>query len=113
MLHLEFPEVVKGSWEQEQNLSSAIVNFTNKAKYWNRIAFGNLFTQKKRVLARITRVQKALANGPNHFLIQLEKKLIEEHSLIKQQEEEFWALKSHLNWATFGDCNTFFFMYPQ
>ena len=69
MLHPEFPEVVKGSWEQEQNLSYTIVNFTNKAKHLNRIVFSNLFAQKKRVLARITGAQKALANGPNQFLI--------------------------------------------
>ena len=25
------------------------------------------------------------------------------------QEEEYWALKSHLNWASFGDRNTSFF----
>ena len=32
-----------------------------------------------------------------------------EYASIMQQEEEFWALKSRLNWATFGDRNTSFF----
>ena len=32
-----------------------------------------------------------------------------EYSLILMQEEEFWALKSKLNVATFGDRNTSFF----
>lgn len=58
---------------------------------------------------RLNGAQKALANNLNDFLIQLEKKLIEEYSLIMLQEEEFWALKSRLNWAAFGDRNTSFF----
>ena len=56
--------------------------------------FGNIFGRKKRVLARLNGAQKALSNGPNHFLIQLEKSLIEEYNLIMQQEDEYWALKS-------------------
>ena len=47
--------------------------------------------------------------GPNHFLIQLEKSLIDEYNLIMQQEEEYWTLKSRLNWAAYGDSNTSFF----
>lgn len=52
---------------------------------------------EKRVLARINGTQKALSNGPNHFLIQLEKELIKQYNLILRQEEEFWALKSCVN----------------
>ena len=69
----------------------------DNAKQWNRSVFGNIFARKKRVLARINGAQKALSNGPSHFLIQLEKSLIDEYNLIMQQEEEYWALKSHLN----------------
>ena len=53
--------------------------------------------------------QKALAENPNGFLIDLENKLIEEYSLIMLQEKECWALKKRLNAANFGDCNTTFF----
>ena len=71
--------------------------------------FGNIFGRKKRVLARLNGAQKALSNGPNHFLIQLEKSLIEEYNLIMQQEDEYWALKSWLSWAAYGDANTSYF----
>ena len=71
--------------------------------------FGNLFTRKRRVLARLNGAQKALAENPNGFLINLENKLIKEYSLIMLQEEEYWALKSRLNAANFRDCNTTFF----
>lgn len=62
-----------------------------------------------RVLERLSWTQKSIANNPNDFLLQLERKLIEEYSLILLQEEEYWALKSRLNTTTFGDKNTAFF----
>jgi len=108
--HPKFPDVVKKAWESNINLHSAIRNFTDRAKQWNRSVFGNLFARKKKVLARLNGAQKALSNGPNNFLIQLERSLIEEYNSIMQQEE-YWALKSRLNWVAYGDCNTsFFFM---
>ena len=61
------------------------------------------------MLARLDGAQKAISNGPNQFLIQLEKSLIDEYKLIMLQEEEYQALKSCLNWATYGDSNTSFF----
>ena len=71
--------------------------------------FGNLFARKRSTLTRLNGAQIALAENPNDFLLDLEKKLIEEYSLILLQEEEFWALKSRLNAANFGDHNTSFF----
>lgn len=71
--HPEFPEIVRRAWEFESNLHLAIKNFGDRAKVWNRDVFGNIFARKNRVLARLNGVQKALSNGPNHFLIQLEK----------------------------------------
>ena len=109
MLHPDFPRVVKESWGREQLLTDAISGFTRQAKQWNVNVFGNLFARKRRVLARINGAQKALSNNPSDFLIQLEKNLIEEYNLIMPQKEDFWALKSHLNWAAFGDRNTSFF----
>lgn len=71
--------------------------------------FGNLFARKRRLLARINGTQKALSNGPNQFLVQLEQDLIKEYADIRLQKEEYWALKSRINWAAYGDCNTSFF----
>ena len=53
--------------------------------------------------------KKAIACNLSEALLKLEKLLIEEHALIMLQEEEFWALKSRLNAATFGDRNTSYF----
>ena len=71
--------------------------------------FGNIFARKRRVIARLNGAQKALAENPNEFLLDLEMKLVEEYSLIMLQEEEYWALKSRLNEANFRDQNTLFF----
>lgn len=74
--------------------------------------FGNLFAKKRRVLARLKGTQKAIAENPNDFLLNLENKLLSKYSLILVQEEEYWALKSRLNAASFGDHILSFFMSP-
>ncbi|XP_065617683.1 uncharacterized protein LOC136064428 [Quercus suber] len=88
-------------------LNRPFPNATNrpfqKVRKWNMEVFGNVFAKKRRVLARINGVQKSLAISPNESLLRLEKQLIEEYASILLQEEEFWALKSRLNAAPFGD----------
>ena len=109
LLHPQFPKVVEEAWYGDRPLLSAISEFTIKVKKWNQEVFGNLFARKKRVLAHLGGVQKALSYNPSESLIRLEKCLLEDHALIGLLEEEFWALKSRLNAATFGDCNTSYF----
>ena len=87
--HPEFPKVVKRSWGLQSNLGLAIKKFIDMAKKWNKEVFGNIFARKIRVLARIYGVQKPLSNGPNQFLIQLEKYLTRDYATIMQQEEEY------------------------
>lgn len=108
LLHPQFPKVVEDAWFEGRALSSAIIDFSNKTQEWNSEVFGNLFARKRRALARLGGVQKAIANNASKSLLKLEKHLIEEHALIMLQEE-YWALKSRLNATTFGDRNTSFF----
>lgn len=109
LINPEFPKVVEEAWTEANSLSRAVSDFTNKVRKWNIEEFGNLFTKKRRELARLGGVQKALANIPSEFLIELEKQLIEEYAVIMLQEEEYWALKSRLNTVIYGDRNTTFF----
>ena len=76
---------------------------------WNSEVFGNLFARKRRVLNRLSGTQRALANNPSESLLRLEKCLIEEFSSILLQEEEYWALKSRINAAAFGDRKISYF----
>ena len=87
--------------------------FVDRVKKWNVEVFGNLFAKKRRVLARLKGTQKAIAKNPNDFLLNLENKLLSKYSLILMQEEEYWALKSRLNAASFGDHIPSFFMSPR
>jgi len=101
--------VVREAWLEGRPLHLAKEEFTRKVKKWNVEVFGNLFTQKRRVLARLNGIQKALANNPSESLIRLEKYLIDEYSSILLQEEEYWALKSRINATAFRDRNASYF----
>ena len=109
LFHQDFPKVVQQAWFEDRDLQEATLDFVVRAKKWNCVVFRNLFAKKKRILARLHGTQKALANNSNEFLLELEQQLISQYSLILMQEEEYWALKSRLNTATFGDHNTSFF----
>ncbi|KAL0017636.1 hypothetical protein SO802_004705 [Lithocarpus litseifolius] len=109
LLHPDFSRVVKEAWPEGRPLHLATEDFTRKKKKWNFEVFGNLFNRKRRVLARLSGTQNALANNPSESLIRLEKDLIDEYSSILLHEEEYWALKSRINAAAFGDRNTSYF----
>lgn len=89
MMHPEFPKVVEEVWIEANSLPRAISDFTNKVKKWNTEVFGNLFNRKRKVLARLGGIQKALTNNLSDFLISLEKQLTEEYTMIMLQEEEY------------------------
>ncbi|XP_050280869.1 uncharacterized protein LOC126721842 [Quercus robur] len=69
LLHPQFPKVVEEAWFGDRSLSSAIFDFTSKVKKWNTEVFGNLFARKRRVLARLGGVQKAIACNPSEALL--------------------------------------------
>ena len=75
--------LVRKAWSgQDPNLPDAIFVFTSKALRWNKGVFGNVFTRKKIIMARLLGVQKALPSRPNPFLINLQNKLNDEYNLI-------------------------------
>lgn len=49
-------------------------------------------------MAKIYGAQKAMANQPCTFLINLEHQLQQELELILNQERDLWMLKSRINW---------------
>ena len=109
LLHPNFSRVVREAWPKGRPLKLATEEFTRNVKKWNVEVSGNLFAQKRRVLARLNGTQKALANNPSESRIRLEKDLMDEYSSILLQEEEYWALKSRINVVAFGDRNTSYF----
>lgn len=46
---------------------------------------------------------------PTQFLIDLERSLRKEYVVIQKIEEEFWTIKTRIEWMIKGDRNTTFF----
>ena len=92
-----FPSVVSRAWSGSRDLAESINTFSRDVSVWNKTHFGNVHHRKRRVIARIYGVQKALAAHPNTDLINLEKHLHQELDLLPDQERDLWALKSRIN----------------
>lgn len=95
---LSFPGIVSQLWFNTRNLEESITRFTKEAISWNKNHFGNIHGKKKRTLARIYGVQRAIALNPTASLINFENQLHRELEVILDQERDLWALKSRINW---------------
>lgn len=108
MSYLLFPKVVSDSWEEDRALKVNIESFIRDVIMWNKEVFGNIFHRKNWVEARLRGIQSSIAEGPSVYLLNLKEVLRKEHFEILQQEE-FWSVKSRLNWLIQDDGNTKFF----
>ena len=108
--HSDFPRLVKEAWHgKELRLGDAISEFSSLAQTWNKEVFGNIFANKRRLLARLLGIQKALARHPSHHLLLLQDNLSIELNQILNLEEELWAIKARTNWLVSGERNTSYF----
>ena len=78
-------------------MEDTIANFSKRVQIWHMVVFWNVFQNKRRLEARLNGIQRALANGPNDFLLDLDRKLRLEYHSILQLEEDLWISKSRLN----------------
>jgi len=76
---------------------------------WNKEVFGNLFSRKRRLWARLVGIQNALATGGPFYLRKLERKLREELDLTLDQIESLWFQKARVDQIRDGDRNTKYF----
>lgn len=60
-------------------------------------------------MTRINGIQRVNSIRPSSFLLNLESELQKELEIVLNQEEELWALKSHINWMIQRDRNTSFY----
>ncbi|XP_023893265.1 uncharacterized protein LOC112005249 [Quercus suber] len=104
-----FPVVVSSAWNSVNSLQGATNNLVTEVKRWNKEHFGNFFSKKRRIMARLNGIQKAIALRPSSNLLDLEKQLQRELEIILDQERDIWALKSRVNWMIQGDRNTSFY----
>ncbi|XP_019224694.1 PREDICTED: uncharacterized protein LOC109206328 [Nicotiana attenuata] len=101
----QYPEAFK----DQPTLLQSIDEFKKLATKWNKEVFGNIFHQKNRLLARISGIQRSASYQFSSFLQNLESELNNELNLILKNEEDFWKLKSRINWLNDGDASTRFF----
>ncbi|XP_070027616.1 uncharacterized protein [Nicotiana sylvestris] len=107
--HPHFQQLVHNIWSDDQLLFETIRNFQVVATRWNKQTFGNIFQQKRRILARLGGIQASVHYLTGQFLQNLEIQLNLDYNNLLRVDEEFWKLKSRINWINDGDANTKFF----
>ncbi|GLT46104.1 hypothetical protein SLA2020_198870 [Shorea laevis] len=108
--HPNFPQIVNYFWSTNtQTITQALSNFGSYLSSWNKHVFGNVFNRKKRILAKLEGIEKALSTHNSHNLLLLHKELAADYQAILLEEEDLWKMKSKINWLNDGDCNTKFF----
>nr|XP_023881746.1 uncharacterized protein LOC111994120 [Quercus suber] len=85
---MSFPNVVSSAWSCNRKLAESIEIFSKEANLWNRNHFGNIHQKKKRIMARIYGVQKAISNWPSSSLLNLENQLHHELETVLDQERD-------------------------
>lgn len=88
---------------------SSVKKFTNQIDHWNKNEFGDIFKRKRKILARLSGIQKALEMHQTRNLLKLETNLSKQLDDILNQEELLLFQKSRSDWIQFGDRNTSFF----
>ncbi|KAK8604437.1 hypothetical protein V6N13_099379 [Hibiscus sabdariffa] len=78
---------------------------------WNMEVFGHIVLKKKKLLARLRGIDKALQSRYNEYLIDLDRTLRCELEEVMQQEELLWFQKSRSKWVSYEDQNTRFSMH--
>jgi len=108
--HKDYQEVVSGAWSVcEKDVLRGLDIVRDDSIIFNKFTFGNIFRNKRKILARLVRVQNCLDEQPTDSLAMLEKHLWKEYNMVLQQEELFWYQKSREKWVQYGDRNTKFF----
>nr|XP_025692428.1 uncharacterized protein LOC112794656 [Arachis hypogaea] len=109
MTHNDFNNLLRSSWDVDNQLEVNISTFMEAAKIWNREVFGDLIKRKNWLLARLNGISAHLSFTPNPFLDNLQIQLWKELENLLIQEEVYWKQCSRCKWINYGDKNTTYF----
>lgn len=93
----------------EEKLLENLGVLSRKAQIWNAQVFGNVFYRKRRLLARLASLQKALESHTTRNLRKLESEVREELERVLTQEELLSTRRQGADWVYFGDRNSAWF----
>ncbi|KAL4353283.1 hypothetical protein GQ457_06G010470 [Hibiscus cannabinus] len=96
-------------WQNDRDFEDNLGFFKAAAHSWNSDVFGHIAKNKKRLLARLRGIDRALNNAHSDYLVDLQHSLRDELELILEQDESFWMQKACASWVKYGDRNTKFF----
>ncbi|XP_070002075.1 uncharacterized protein [Nicotiana sylvestris] len=107
--HPDFLPIVQDNFTTNTDILRATTAFTNRVADWNKHVFGNIFHRKRHILARLAGIQKSSGCPFSTFLQDLEVKFQQDFSVILKSKEDFWKLRSKINWLSECNANTKFF----
>lgn len=90
MEHPNFMNFVGENWNNNLSFHDNFTNFTCKVKNWNGDVYGNIFYNKERLKARLTRIQISQKIDFSHNIGIVEKNLKKEFQAILRQDELLW-----------------------
>ncbi|KAL4311947.1 hypothetical protein GQ457_01G028250 [Hibiscus cannabinus] len=70
-----FGDMLRTIWNDNNSLLANVTSFQEQARIWNKDMFGHIGQWKRRLLARIEGVEKALESSNRHQLVELELEL--------------------------------------
>lgn len=107
--HSNLHKIIEHAWDNSSNFHEAIQNFEKDVIFWNKQTFKNIFKKQKNILQILEGIQNSSNYPRSVFLLNLEQSLILDYNILLKQEEEFWKLKSRIDWLSEGDANFKFF----
>lgn len=107
--HVNFDKVVSEVWNEDTSIMTNVNHLATAFTEWNRSTFGNIHARKRKLVARLKGIQKAMAVSWHNGLMKLNKKLGAELEEVLNQEELLWYQRSRENWIHTGDRNTKFY----